>query len=209
MGEDCGAPTFHATSVMTQTSFIDPDNRASIDDARQQFPNAGVEIDSDDPLAALLRTLVSQFHRLDTEIDDLYDQRFIDTATDRELELLSANVGVEPRTGETDASFRARVRAGYRIATSDGTFEAVARAALALLDADPGDIQLIGPPETTGGVGRVLAPDILVEQSPLSQSEIAAELTRAAPLGHRLEVVTEDTLLLGESGSQGLGAELF
>lgn len=194
---------------MSSPSFIDAENRASIDDARQQFPNAGVEIDADDPLAALLRTLVSQLHRLDTEIDDLHDQRFIDSATGRELELLGANVGVEPRTGEPDATFRARVRAGYRIATSDGTFEAIAKAALALLDAGPADIQLEGPPQTNGGVGRVLVPEVLVEESPLSQEEIADELTQAAPVGHRIEVVTDDTLRLGESGDQGLGAELF
>ncbi|OYR94044.1 hypothetical protein DJ71_02355 [Halorubrum sp. E3] len=168
-----------------------------------------MEIDSDDPLAALLRTLVSQLHRVDAEIDDLYDQRFIDTATNRELELIGANVGVERRTGESDDSFRSRVRAGYRIATSDGTFKEIARAALALLDADPADIQLEGPPATDGGVGRVLVPDILVDESPLSQTEIASELTRAAPLGHRIEVLTDDTLRLGVSGDQGLGAELL
>lgn len=194
--------------MSSDPSFVDPEHRASLDDARQQFPNAGVAIDQDDPLAALLRTLVSQYHRLDTEIDAIYDERFIDSATARELELLGANVGVEPRTGESDESLRARVRAGYRIATSDGTFEAIARAALALLDADADDVRLEGPPATSGGVGRVVVSDVRLDESPLSQDEVAATLTDAAPLGHRIEVLTDDTFRFGESGDQGFGADL-
>ena len=186
-------------------AFIDPENRASLDDARQQFPNAGVRIDPDDPIAALLRTLVSQLHRLDTEIDAIYDERFIDSATTHELGLLGANVGVQRRTGESDASFRARVRAGYRIAASDTTFEAVAQAARALLDADADDISLESPPTTDGGVGRVIAPDILIDESPLSKSEIEADLTKAVPFGHRIEVVPSNAFRLGRSGEQGLG----
>lgn len=190
---------------MSDPSFIDPENRASLEDARQQFPNAGVQIDDDDPLAALLRTLVSQLHRVDTEIDAIYDERFIDSATTQELELLGANVGVQRRAGESDPAFRARVRAGYRIAISDTTFDAVAKAARALLEAGPSDIQLEGPPQTDGGVGRIRVPSTAVDESPLSLDEIEAELTRAVPLGHRVEVITDETLLLGSSGDQGLG----
>jgi len=185
--------------------FIAPENRASIDDARQQFPNAGVEIDADDPLAALLRTLVSQYRRVDSEIDGVYGERFINSATGRELELLGANVGVDPRTGESEAAFRARVRAGYLIAISDGTFNAIARAARALFDADADEITLDGPPATSGGVGRVIVSAVRLDEAPLTQTEAATTLTDAAPLGHRIEVLSDDAFLFGESGQQGLG----
>lgn len=194
--------------MSTDPRFIDEEHRASLADARQQFPNAGVEIDEDDPLAALLRTLVSQLHRLDSEIDQIYDERFIDSATGRELELLGANVGVEPRTNESDESLRARVRAGYRIAISDGTFEAVGRAALALLDAAPDDVRLRGPPTTDGGVGQAIVPGALIDASPLTRAEIADELSRAVPLGHRMEVVREEGFQFdsdGQASGEGFG----
>jgi len=187
---------------MANPSFIDPENRASIDDARQQFPNAGVEIDADDPLAALLRTLVSQLHRVDAEIDVLFDERFIDSATGRELELLGANVGVSRRTGEADAAFRARVRAGYQVATSDGSFDTVAQIILTLLDVNSANVSLSGPPSTKGGFGDVTLPSAAIDDSALDVAEIAATLTAAAPLGHSVRVVTDESFAFAqEDGS--------
>jgi uncharacterized phage protein gp47/JayE len=185
-------------------SLIDPDNETTVADGRKAFPNAGVEFAPGEPESALMTALIGELQQVNTTIDAIYNERYIETATGDRLDRLGAPVGVERKTGETDAKFRDRVRAGYLIAISDGSFEAIAKVAVALLDADPGQVTLEGPPATDGGAARIEVADELVNNSPLTLSEISDELTRAAVLGHRVEVLTTDTFRLGESGAQGL-----
>jgi hypothetical protein len=193
--------------MVDDPDFIRSENTVTFDDARSIFPNAAIRqyLEEGDELAAILKTFIDALDRLDADMDDIYDNRFIESATNEQLELLAANVGVERKSGESETSFRSRTRAGYLIAISEGTYEDVAKATLALLNTGSSGITFENPPNTNGGVGRIELQQTIIDDSALTQQEIADELTEAVPLGHRIEIISTDTWRLGESGAQGLG----
>lgn len=151
-----------------------------------------------------LSIFATELGRIDGFINKLYEQRFLETATGRELEKLAAPLGVTRRANEDDEALRYRARLGKLIAASDGTastFETVISVAFA--DTDPSNIEVGNVSDAP--IINVLVPETQIDQIPITVEETEDLLTRSVPAGHAVRVVTDDTWLLGESGNSGLG----
>lgn len=151
-----------------------------------------------------LSAYATELRRIDTFIDELYEQRFIETATGIELEKLAAPLGVTRRAGESDESLRYRARLGKLISASDGTashFESIVSAAFPGAELTNIEISNVdGAP-----VIELLVPENVVDSVPISLSETEDLMTLAVPSGHAVRVITDNTWLIGEGGSSGLG----
>jgi hypothetical protein len=162
------------------------------------------EISEGEPFYEYLGAYVTELHQIDVFIDELYEQRFIDTATNRELEKLAASVGITRQANEDDEELRFRAKLRKAVAASDGTPEDIETIMqLAFGEETLEDIEVLhsaGAPVTQF---RVPSPSL--DDIPLSRADFESEVERAFPAGYGVEIVESDTWLLGESGNQGLG----
>lgn len=168
-----------------------------------QWPYETIGLDDDEAVADVLRALQTQLNELDRQINTLRDQRFVDTATGDELEKLGAEVGVVPETGESETRYQYRVRLGKAIADSDGTLPTFAQILHVALGQDATSVSLA--PVTDEPAVQVSIPSDVIADLPVTQSELESILVDALPDSDGLNVISDDTWLLGQSGSQGLG----
>lgn len=151
-----------------------------------------------------LSAYATELRRIDVFIDELYEQRFVESATSRELEKLALPVDVTRKVNETDDQLRYRAQLGKAIAASDGTpkdFETIL--AIAFGEENLGSIDVENVSDQP--MIRLRVPSPLIDEIPLSVGDLTEELKQSLPCGHSLEIITGDTFLLGESGDQGLG----
>jgi len=148
---------------------------------------------------AILKTLKRQLDRLDIEVDALYDERFINTANNDHLERIAARYDLDRKTNEPDSKLRQRTEAARRVAQSRGTYQDVAKVALALLNADPAEIEMVRPSESgEKGTGIVRVNSNVLDDTPLSNSELITILTEAAIGGHRIVIEEKNAFRYGD-----------
>lgn len=160
----------------------------NVDIARENWDHGAIEPRLDDPLYDLVVALVSELYRIDGEIERLFEQRFVDTATGIELDRLGRLVGVERPFGENDDAFRIRVKAGYAKATSTCDFESFAKVALKIIDGQASQLTITNEFDTKPATVIVEAPSSVLSDNPLSNSEIQSFLEDAVPMSHRVEL---------------------
>jgi hypothetical protein len=151
----------------------------------------------------LLVALETQLDRLDVQLDELQEQRFIETATTYELEKLAAEVGTQRETGESDERLRFRTAIAKAVTRSDGTIDDIAAVLYVIFGDDVQNINIEA--SSSEPVVQLYMPSTLVEDVPLTLSELEHELENITPVGDGLQIVTDDTFRFGESDDQGLG----
>lgn len=170
----------------------------------RRWPYDFQHIGNGEPLYDYLSGYAAEFQQIDVFIDELYEQRFMESATDRELEKLVGEVGITRDDGENDNSLRYRGRLRKAIAASDGTPSDIEVILQIAFDEDTlSDISVTHSPGAP--VTQFEIPGNEIDNIPISRSEFESELERAFPAGYGVVVTRSDTWLLGESGAQGLG----
>ena len=176
----------------------------STPDIVERWPYSFQHIDDTDPQWDYLGAFASELRRIDVFIDELYEQRYAQSATGRELEKIGAPVGVTREANEDDEEFRLRVRMGKAISASDGTAEDIER----VLEIAFGSENLDGievTHDTGHPVTRFDIPSSTMNTIPLTAQEFETRLEDAFPCGHGVIVVTSDSFVFGSGGAQGLG----
>jgi hypothetical protein len=151
-----------------------------------------------------LTPFAQEFRQIDVFIDELYEQRFIDTATNRELEKLAAEAGTTRLDNEDDPELRYRAQLRRVASASDGTAADIEGIIdVAFPDDDISNIDVQHDPGHP--VIQFNVPQPYLDNIPLTQTELEQELERAFPAGHGVLVISSDTFLFGEGGTRGLG----
>lgn len=185
--------------------YIGPDKSGTYDITGDLKISGTFDVNSSSTsLYDYLGIFASELRRIDVFIDELYEQRFIGSATGTELEKLGAPLGIVRRADEDDESLRFRVSIGKVAAASDGTaddIESILSLAFGderLADIDVGTIS--GEP-----IVSFTVPEPYISDIPISETELNEILTEAFPCGTATQIITGDTFELGASGSKGLG----
>lgn len=166
--------------------------------------NYGAPQPGEDTLYGYLSTFATVLERIDGDVSDLYHSIFIETATDEELEQLGAEVGITRRSGEDDDTLRFRIELRKLAAASNGTAPDIAHILESTFSEDV--VESANIAHSPGHpVVQIGLPQTALDDIPLDRPEFQDELERAFPAGHGIELVTTDTWLLNESGSQGIG----
>lgn len=173
-------------------------------DIESNWPYTQIVPEDDEALHDVLVAIENELDRIDVQADELMEQRFIDTATTQELRKLAAEVGVSRETNESTARFRFRATVAKAITRSDGTIPDVAQVLRLIFGEDVNKITL--EPVTGDPVIRIRVQSVLIDDLPVTQSELETILLDAIPMGDSFEVITDDAFILGESGAQGLGS---
>jgi len=159
-------------------------------DLADNWPYRFQDVEQGDPLYEYLGVYATEISRLDAFIDTLYEQRFIQTATTRELEKLAAAINVTRNEDESDEEFRYRVQLRRVQATSDGTAGDIAEVLIAAFG--PAAEQIEISPSPTNPILRLTIPQQLLTDSPLSQATLQTIFDEAMPCGTSVTLITED-----------------
>lgn len=140
---------------------------------------------------------------LDDRIQNVQDAQSITTATDEELEKLAGEVGVLRQTNESDERLRFRARIRKAITRSDGTLRGFTSLLTIIFGEESvSDMHIETPSDEP--VVQLFIPSTVVDDVPLTVVELEDALDDAIPMSDRLQIITDDTFIFGESGSQGL-----
>jgi len=176
-------------SVSTQTAI----NAIRREQPALRFP------DDDKVGRPLVTVLKRQMDRLDTEIEKIYDQRFVETATGPHLERIAAGFDIKRKTDESDVKLRKRIKAARNVAQSRGTYRDVAQVALDVLDANPSQIELVRPRDHGQmGLGIIRVDGSVLDNSPFTNDEIESILSDAVVGGHRIRIEQIDAFRFGD-----------
>jgi len=172
---------------------------------RDNWPYQRVVPTDDGAVIDILRAIETQLDRLDVEIDDVKQQRRIDTATDRELTKLAGEVGVVRKTDESDERLRFRTHIAKAVTQSNGNIYEVAQLLGVIFD-ESERIVFSTPPDTP--TVQLTIPSDMIDAVPLTSSELQRELTEIVPAGDGIIVQTTDTFAFagttsGEGFNQG------
>jgi len=150
----------------------------------------------------LLTVLETEYDRIDVQLDELQEQRFIETATGVELDKLASEVGVVRETGESDKRLRFRTKIAKAITRSSGNIYELAQLFNLLFKDGATDITLTPVPDAPAI--NVEVSDIIVQDAPVTQSKLESLLTQALPSGDALQITTKATFAFaGDTDSGG------
>lgn len=107
---------------------------------------------------SLLTAIASQFNEVEDVFDNVDSAKYVDEATDEQLDKLATLFQVERQSGEDDSTFRTRIKARLRAQLSSGTNDDIRSAASALLNADPDTVSIVEPEDIDRPVINVITP---------------------------------------------------
>jgi len=139
----------------------------------------------------------------DGDLNRLFRQRFLTTATGQALGRYGDPFGVQRRTAESDESFRTRISGARRASASTTTYEDIAAIAVDVLGTD--NIQIDAAEDVGAGNVRITVPADAVTNSPLTRQQLEGIIGDAVPPTHTVDLVDDDTFVLGATDDQGLG----
>lgn len=162
-------------------------NHNNVEDIVENWDHP-LEPHPDDNLHALLEVVASENKRIDIELDELYDNRFLDTATGVELEKISDLVGVTRKTDEPDSKLRKRIRGAFAAHASDTTYESFTSAAMSILEAGPDAVTFVTPPQTNPKVVEIQVDGAVLDAIPLTIDELIVLLNGALSIDARAQI---------------------
>lgn len=155
--------------------------------------NHSVPAQKDTNIRKLLSVVARENKRLDLDIEEVYDQRFLSSATGKELEKLGKFVGVDRKNGEGDEKLRIRIRAEFAAQASNATFSDFSAAILTILDASPEAVEIVTPPDTGPKLVEVQIDGSVIADNPLSNTELAELLDKTVSVDGKVNLIETGT----------------
>lgn len=157
--------------------------------------------------SALLTALANEFDDHEQTLDDVFVEKFIDSATGEQLNKIASLFEMERRGSETVAAFRARVKTGLRAQLTSATVDEIKEVAALLLSADTSEIILeerftFGAAQFYLDVGEVISGEDISEAEFIDIiSSVVAAGVGVGILAKRPEsdtLVLDDTQVVGD-----------
>jgi hypothetical protein len=152
-----------------------------------------VPLSPETDLYKLLEATDKENSRINLDIESLYDNRFIETATGEELEKIGELVGVRRKNAEGDEKLRKRITAEFIAQASDTTYRTFAIATLAILETNPRAIDIEKPPDSVDKVVNLYVDGGALADNPLTNTEIASLLDRTVSAGGKVNIIEQGT----------------
>lgn len=146
-----------------------------------------------DKLYKLLEIVAIEDNRIDLDIEEIYDSKFLETATGAELEKIGDLVGINRKTDEPDEKLRKRIQIEFAAQSSDTTFDVFASIVLSVLETNKDSVSITTPPES---LPKVIILDVdgrVVDNSPFTTTEIKNLLNRTVSSDARVDIKISGT----------------
>jgi hypothetical protein len=157
-----------------------------------------------DAIRAHLRVYGLALDRFQLRTEEVNKQQSIDTATNENLDKLAGEVDLVRQTGESDERLRFRTQIQKAVTRSDGTLKGLETVLCIVFGEQTTATMSLSTPSSEPIV-QLTMPSAVIDDAPLTESELEDALDDAIPASDRLRILTDDTFIFGESGSQGIG----
>jgi len=152
--------------------------------------------------SALLTALANEFDDHEQTLDDVFAEKFIDSATGEQLNKIASLFEMERRGSETVAAFRARVKTGLRAQLTSATVDEIKEVAALLLSADTSEIILeerftFGAAQFYLDVGEVISGEDISEAEFINT--ISSVVAAGVGVGILVQKSVSDTLVLDDT----------
>jgi uncharacterized phage protein gp47/JayE len=164
-----------------------------------------IDLREEDDLYKLLQVVARENQRIDLDIEYIYDNKFVNTATGKELEKIGELVGVRRKTAEPDTKLRKRIKGEFAVQASDTTFKQFASIALTLLETEPEGIEIHTPPETAAKVVEIQIDGSVIDDNALTKSELIDMLNRVVSIDARVNIIETGTFAFSGGDESLLG----
>jgi uncharacterized protein YciU (UPF0263 family) len=183
---------------MTEEYDILTDGR-NISEAASEWESS-IDFSKNSNTYGLVRALLAETERIDDDIEDIYEQQHINSATGEELEQFGALVNVDRQTGESDDRYRARIKASFRASTMGTTYDQFAEFCSTVLNTDIQNINFRTNYEARPGIINVGTAPSVYDDLDLTNEEVRDVLGSGVPAGHEVRVLEGGTFRLKEDG---------
>lgn len=119
----------------------------------------------------VLATILTNAEIQNELVADLVDERFVDTATQKQLGMIGELFGVDRRPDEGDVHFRARIKSQLPRNTTSTTIDEVLRISAELLNTDPQRLTLIEDHDVEPARFDIHVEDIVFDDSTITVSD--------------------------------------
>lgn len=161
--------------------------------------NSGITFAPESNTYKLVRALLSQAHRIDEDLEWIQSSHAIQTATGSNLEKIGQLVDVDRRSNESDASYRARIKATFRSATTSTTFNEFVQFSSRVLDTSIDNITFTTSPAFPASVS-VSTDESVYNNLNLSNEDVKELLGMGVPAGHEVRILESGTFKLKTDG---------
>lgn len=188
------------TSVLTGNGIINGSRNVLREPpmtiAQEQWNNYGIAFYERSNTYKLVEGLLG--YNRNTNVTRLNRNHYVETATEGALDRIGELVQCYRKTGESDDSYAARIKAFGIGNVSDGTFRDVLDAVVSVLDVEYEDVRITYDP----AVATISVPVGTVTNSELTDTEFRTSIERSILAGHRLELQKrgENPFTLKQSG---------
>jgi hypothetical protein len=148
----------------------------------------------------LVRTLLTLYDSVDENIEDVYEQTHINSATGAELDQFGELVNVERKTNGSDNKYRARIKAFFRASTIGTTYNQFTEFVAETLNSDIQNFTFTTPHTNQPATVVVAAQGSVYQSVGFSNEEIVELLSKGVPAGHEVTVVEGGTFSLKSDG---------
>jgi len=152
-----------------------------------------ISLFEEDNLYKLLEVVALENNRIDLDIEEVYDDKFLSSATGEELEKIGDLVGVNRKTAEGDEKLRKRIQGEFAAQASDTTHEVFASAMLSILGTNKNAVTVNTPPDTVPKVVEVEVDGSIISDNPLTKTELAKLLDKTVSADAKVNIVTTGT----------------
>jgi len=181
---------------MTDGDITDDRNIAEADSEW----DSGIAFSPDNNTYALMRALLTEADRIDSNLEEIYDQHHVNSATGDDLEKIGDLVNVRRQTGESDNRYRARIKGKFRAATTDTTFDQFVEFTASVLSTEISNVEFLTSYGARPATVDVAADTSVYDGVDLLPSELTDILDDGVPAGHRVRVLERGTFRLKADG---------
>lgn len=162
--------------------------------------DSGLTIAPNSNVRALIRSLLSVTDRIDTDLEEIYEQQHINSATGEQLDKWGRLVDVNRKTGEADAKYRARIKAEFRQATMETTFDQFVEFTASVLGTSVENVTLLFNFEPDPATVTVSMQSSVFDQLNLTNADVQDLLDGGVPAGHEVKIIEEGTFRVKADG---------
>lgn len=189
---------------MTEEYDRIPDDR-NIKEAQRVWDSA-IDVSPHSNMYRLLNSILSEADRIDGDLEEIYEQQHIDSATGDSLEQFGELAEVDRNTGESDDKYRARIKANLRASSIGTTYDEYLEFCAAVLSTGVNNIELSTNYDGNPATVTVSTDSNVYNNINITPSEIIDILGRGVPAGHEVVALEVGTFRLKEDGDTDTAA---
>jgi len=184
---------------MTENCCVIEDENRNITEAEQQWEYP-LLFSKGSNNRKLFEVFSKLFDEADQDIENIYNQQHINSATGNDLDKFGKLVNVARKSNENDDKYRARIKATFRASTIGTSFDEFTEFCAEVLTTNIQNLNFNTPYVSEPATVVVGAEESIYSDLGFTNNEITNLLQKGSPAGHKVDVVVGGTFQVKSDG---------